>query len=707
MDVKDEKEKKRKRTIKLDGSAASASGDGKMETKRIKSEPVKIKHEAPSVNIGRKLFYAEEEEVEQRDVNKDVELFQSACGDIQRTIAEIKTLKETKGKNATEEIESKRMEGMLQIVMLKKLNRLAHIRCKKVRDGTNEAKMRIDRCHLQVQNLLYEIMHLEKEIVKCLGFKSKDEEIDLVPVEQFYEEAPEEISKPEKTKDDNHQLTLSRLDWELEQRKQLAEKLKEAVKTKDDIETEIKTKQEHLENLHPKLNTILQSTKPVQEYLDMPFDTVREEHMTAQFLPHPLFVLYMQSSAYKDACDNKMKVTLDGNLDAAKSLDMSAPSILDEESESDQEEQEEQDKKNSKRRRKTVEVKKSESKSKVLTKHPLSVVIQIVCNDGSELHLTFYYLTYLKIITVAVQVTTSSDVSSTCVSGSDILSPDLILDDLYPNDHGTASPNNSNQYELSRFGLKDLSNYVSQVGRPYLWAQRMGGLQFLNGEPPQAPKSSVSSQTMQGTIRKLRKRIQSRLALLKQLNALERNSIPVSSECMGMFPVKLSGHLKSWQRSTYEEFIETPYTQTVVSQGLARELDLYFTAVIERGTAKLTASIVVAPDYPTVAPLFCINILWGSNRNSQNDSHIQELEEEVNIHYEELMSKKSHDQLLTNQLQRLVMCFDVYLETEAQNSSNEGPLEIAKEKVFTRVSRGRQRSKPYKFNPDTGIFSHR
>ena len=30
------------------------------------------------------------------------------------------------------------MEGMLQIVMLKKLNRLAHIRCKKVRDGTNE-----------------------------------------------------------------------------------------------------------------------------------------------------------------------------------------------------------------------------------------------------------------------------------------------------------------------------------------------------------------------------------------------------------------------------------------------------------------------------------------------------------------------------------------------------------------------------------------
>ena len=32
------------------------------------------------------------------------------------------------------------MEGMLQIVMLKKLNRLAHIRCKKVRDATTEVR---------------------------------------------------------------------------------------------------------------------------------------------------------------------------------------------------------------------------------------------------------------------------------------------------------------------------------------------------------------------------------------------------------------------------------------------------------------------------------------------------------------------------------------------------------------------------------------
>lgn len=45
------------------------------------------------------MFYAEEEEVEERDVTKDVELFQSACSDIQRTIMEIKALKESKDQN--------------------------------------------------------------------------------------------------------------------------------------------------------------------------------------------------------------------------------------------------------------------------------------------------------------------------------------------------------------------------------------------------------------------------------------------------------------------------------------------------------------------------------------------------------------------------------------------------------------------------------
>ena len=63
------------------------------------------------------------------------------------------------------------------------------------------------------------------------------------------------------------------------------------------------------------------------------------------------------------------------------------------------------------------------------------------------------------------------------------------------------------------------------------------------------------------------------------------------------------------------------------------------------------------------------------------------MEAEVNIHFAELMQKKSHDQLLTNQVQRLLMCLDVYLETLSSDSSMEGPVEFAREKVLPRVAR--------------------
>ena len=94
-------------------------------------------------------------------------------------------------------IDEMRVHATLQFVSLKKLNRVAHFRCKKVRDATSDAKQKIDVQHLKLQNLLYEVAHLQKEITKCLQFCSKDEDISLVSVNQFYAEAPAEISRPE------------------------------------------------------------------------------------------------------------------------------------------------------------------------------------------------------------------------------------------------------------------------------------------------------------------------------------------------------------------------------------------------------------------------------------------------------------------------------------------------------------------------------
>lgn len=89
-----------------------------------------------------------------------------------------------------------RQEFSSHFLTLKKLNRLDKLRTKQSRDKTQASRQQVDSYHLQLQNLLYEVLHLEKEVSKCLQFKSEDEEIDLVSLEEFYKNAPEEISRP-------------------------------------------------------------------------------------------------------------------------------------------------------------------------------------------------------------------------------------------------------------------------------------------------------------------------------------------------------------------------------------------------------------------------------------------------------------------------------------------------------------------------------
>lgn len=63
------------------------------------------------------------------------------------------------------------------------------------------------------------------------------------------------------------------------------------------------------------------------------------------------------------------------------------------------------------------------------------------------------------------------------------------------------------------------------------------------------------------------------------------------------------------------------------------------------------------------------------------------MESEVNVNYKELWGPKPGYQLLTNQLQRLCMVLDVYLETEPHDTSVEGPKEFPQEKMCLRLVR--------------------
>uniref|UniRef100_A0A3P9M612 THO complex 5 n=2 Tax=Oryzias latipes TaxID=8090 RepID=A0A3P9M612_ORYLA len=647
--------------------------------------------------------YNEEVELDGREPEHDYLQFKESCETLASLMSEIQELKANGAKEGCAEVEQKRMQSCILFMTLKKFNRLAHMRLKRGRDQTHEAKQKVDVLHLQLQNLLYEVMHLQKEISKCLEFKSKHEEIDLVSEEEFYRDAPQEISRPQLTKDDPHQLTLARLDWELEQRKRLAEKYKESQSTKEKIQKSIEVKKEHLRSLQPGLNAIMQASIPVQEYLSMPFEQTQKQTEIARHLPPPLYVLFVQANAYSQACDKNLSVSINGDVDEAKALSKPPDDSHDDESDSDAEEEQEK----TKRRRPTTGGQLDDKRKEMLKRHPLSLCIDLKSKDASILHLYFYYLMNLNIMTVKTSVSTNTDLT-TAISAGELLKSDTLLSCLYANDQGRETPNPANRYQFDKVGIVSFSDYVEDLGYPYQWVQDLGGLHF----PSETSEgvligSSLSASHMENTMKLLRGRVLSRLALHKQFASLEHSIIPISSECQHLFPAKIISRLARWTTISQHEYMELPYTRHVTDAGLAKESDLYFMAVVERGTARLNAAVVLSPRYPEISPLFSLSLSWKGECSGRTDDNLRAMESEVNVFKNELQGPRPGYQLLTNQLARLCVCLDVYLETEGQDDGVEGPREFPREKMCLRTVRGPNRLKPFKYNHPQGFFSHR
>uniref|UniRef100_A0A2K5CBT1 THO complex 5 n=1 Tax=Aotus nancymaae TaxID=37293 RepID=A0A2K5CBT1_AOTNA len=553
------------------------------------------------------------------------------------------------------------IQSCVHFMTLKKLNRLAHIRLKKGRDQTHEAEQKVDAYHLQLQNLLYEVMHLQKEITKCLEFKSKHEEIDLVRLEEFYKEAPPDISKAEVTVGDPHQQTL----------------------------------------LH--LNSIMQASLPVQEYLFMPFDQAHKQYETARHLPPPLYVLFVQATAYGQAYDKTLSVAIEGRVDEAKALFKPPEDSQDDKSDSDAEEEQ-----TTKRWRPTLGVQLDDKHKEMQTSHRSSIMLDLKCKDDSVLHLTFFYLMNLNIMTVKAKVTTATELI-TPISAGDLLSPDSVLSCLYPGDHGKKTPNPANQYQIDKVGILTLSDYILELGHSYLWVQKLDGLHFPKEQCQQTVISghSLSTSHMETTMKLRKTRVLSHLALHKQFASLEHGIVPVTSDCQYLFPARVVSHLVKWMTVAHEDYMELHFTKDIVDAGLAGDTNLYYMAVIERGRATLQAAVVLNPGYSSIPPIFQLCLNWKGEKTNSNDDNIQAMESKVNVCCKELCGPWPSHQLLTNHLQRLCVLLDVYLETESHDDSVEGPKEFPQKKMYLRLFRGPGRMKPFKYNHPQGFFSHR
>ncbi|OXU30184.1 hypothetical protein TSAR_007637 [Trichomalopsis sarcophagae] len=634
----------------------------------------------------------EEEEALERSSEKDAESFYTTCNQIRKNMGQIAKLKssaDASTKDQTkEQIRELQVDTLLAFMELKKLNRMEKFRTKFSRDSLNTAKTNVDNRHLQLQNLLYEVIHLKKEVMKCLQFKSKDENIKLVPEEEFYKEAPESISRPEITKNDPHQKRLARLEWELTQRKQLAVLCDNLSESKKSVAASIESKQSRLDNLAPQLRGILEASKPLQESLGLPLDKLRLEHEKAALLAPPLYILYAKASAFRDACDSTLVVSVEGDEEEAR---RTSNTDNGQESDSDNEGQsenvpEEAPVHKKRHHRISKEARQEEKKMRLLQKHPLSVKIIVSFKNDTKLKLQFYYLTVLKVITVESDLLT---VNLGGISVGDMLVSESVLRELYPGDAGLESPNPANTYQLARQKLGSFSSLG--LGIPYKWAQRMAGLHFVpvDAREQKTVIQDHSQDSVESVLREIKKRVKARLDLCSEIRHLESGNLPVITNAADPIPQKIATTIHKFIISSWKNYCATFNCPESSKEEFISSSDTFYEAILRRGSHELVTYIAIKPDYPKVTSVFRIS--FNSNISAEVDT-LREIEREVNVMWEKSPT-------LSAQLQRLRACFDIYLETE-----NMAP----REKIFFHSVRGRTRSRPYKYvEIGGGIFTHR
>ncbi|KAF8621578.1 hypothetical protein AX15_007604 [Amanita polypyramis BW_CC] len=165
--------------------------------------------------------------------------------------------------------------AMALVARLKSLNRAANAATRVSKEQTAAARHEMDQSHLQLQNLLYEKRHLEREIEKCRQFVSIYQDVPLYSLEDFERLAPQE-ARTEEVLADEHQLMLNRLSFELAERQRLDQGRRELLQQKEDLLKESKSKVSTLDNVKAQIDALMKTASDIQKKVDelvLPFTT--------------------------------------------------------------------------------------------------------------------------------------------------------------------------------------------------------------------------------------------------------------------------------------------------------------------------------------------------------------------------------------------------------------------------------------------------
>ncbi|KAM1247029.1 hypothetical protein ACFX2J_043031 [Malus domestica] len=431
------------------------------------------------------------------------EMLQESKSSVEDIVAKMIAIKkEAKPKSELRKLVT---QMFLNFVTLRQANRSILLEEDRVKAETESAKAPVDLTTLQLHNLMYEKSHYVKAIKACKDFKSKYPDIELLPEEEFFRDAPANIKEPMLSNDASHDIMLKRLNFELHQRKELC-------KHHEKLEIHKKGLLETIANRKKFLSSLPSHLKSLKKKL--------KQHHSAELLPPALYVVYSQFMAQKEAFDEQIELDVVGSVKDAQAFthqqankDTGVATNV-ETSRVDDAPDEDDDGQRRRKRPKRVPVKQNLEQSGLYQVHPLKIILHIYDDEVSDpksaklITLKFEFLLKLNVVCVGIE-------------GSHDAAENNILCNLFPDDTGLELPHQSTKLLVGYVPAFD----EKRISRPYKWAQHLAGIDFLPEVSPllAAPEASSGDiigaslcdlNRIQTVVRRIRSRIKAQMALV-------------------------------------------------------------------------------------------------------------------------------------------------------------------------------------------------
>ncbi|KAG7024259.1 THO complex subunit 5B [Cucurbita argyrosperma subsp. argyrosperma] len=424
---------------------------------------------------------------------------------------------------------------LLHFVTLRQANRSILLEEDRVKAETERAKAPVDFTTLQLNNLMYEKSHYVKAIKACKDFKSKYSDSELVSEDEFFRDAPEDIKNSTRSKDSAHNLMLQRLHFELFQRKELRKRRDELEQHKKSLLEVIANRKKFMSSLPSHLKSLKKASLPVQNQLGILQTKKLKQHQLAELLPPPLYVIYSQFLAQKEAFNESIELEIVGIVKDAQAFarhqaneETGASTNAENSKLEDDALDEDDDGQRRKKRPKKIPAKVNIEHAGIYQVHPLKIILHIYDNETCDKS--------MKLLSVKFECLLKLNIICVGIEGSHEGPENNILCSLFPDDTGLELPHQSAKLVVG----ETLAFSDKRTSRPYKWAQHLAGIDFLPELPPLvSAQESASGETVrsdivsglsmyrqqiriQTVVQRLRSQKKAQLALVEQLDSLEK-----------------------------------------------------------------------------------------------------------------------------------------------------------------------------------------